>query len=111
MYLLCDMAEDLDGAAARVREALNLPAANKPPHEQSQKRYGLNIGGGHYYLFDVLGIELCFCKNAGEVAIEEDPRWSYYLCIHSEGDFSDLFHQAEKCMNIAGIATKLLNVA
>lgn len=111
MYLLCDIAEELDSAAARVREALNLPSSNKHSHDQSQKRYGLNIGGGHYYLFDVLGIELCFCKNAGEVAIAEEPRWSYYLWIHSEGDFSDLFRQIGKRMTTAGIATKLLNVA
>jgi len=111
MYLLCDMAEELDGAAERVRAALNLPATNKLPHEENQKRYGLNIGGGHYYRFDVLGIELCLCCNEGEVAFAKESEWPYYLWVDTIGDFSDLFRHTAERLNTSGIPTKLLNAA
>ena len=110
MYLLCKLPGDLDGAAACARSVLNLPSSNGAPEER-QKRHGLNIGGGYYYCFSFLGLDLCLCRNAGEVAIEGAADWPYYFWFHSDGDFSDLLRRMSEKLASAGIATTLIENA
>lgn len=36
-----------------------------------QEREGLNLGGGQYFLFTSEGHEIIFCRNQGEVKVDE----------------------------------------
>ena len=107
MYLLCKIPGDLDTAATAVRRILNLPQENLPPSPPTQKRFGLNVGGGFYYQFEVLGMNLCLCKNEGEVAFKEEPEWSYYLWVHSAGEFASLISVIESRLKSAGVETQI----
>lgn len=67
----------LDELAAEIRKALNIPPTNKS--EIVQKRDGLNIGGGLYYYFEILGLKLYLIRNAGEALCLEKEDFQFYL--------------------------------
>ena len=72
----------LHDLAVYLRGKLNIP--NKNISQLEQFRYGLNIGGGEYYLFEFFGLELNLIMNQGEVLEEDYKEYQYYLYIHTE---------------------------
>ena len=53
----------------------NLAGSGYVCHE----RYGLNIGGGAYIVFQKDGVEIALVENRGEVLVEEKADFQYYL--------------------------------
>ena len=81
----------LDDLASAIRRALNIPPTN--PSQIIQAREGENIGGGRYYFFEILGLELYLIQNAGDVAVGRQSEFQFYLYaqgragIHEDLDF------------------------
>ncbi len=78
--------------AQHLKELLNVAGQNRSAWQKEQERYGLNIGGGEYYLFELLGLEIYLIKNKGEVQYF-DAEWPYYLSIKFEQEIKpDIFN-------------------
>jgi hypothetical protein len=60
----------LDALADQFRVVLNCNTQNQSSWQIDQRRYGLNIGGGEYYLFEIIGLEFQLISNKGEVIAE-----------------------------------------
>ena len=45
------------------------------------ERYGINIGGGAYIVFQKGSIEIALVGNRGEVLVEEKADFKYYLWV------------------------------
>lgn len=52
----------------------------------AQKRFGLNLGGGEYYLFEKDGDEVILCMNRGEVEVPEATNYQFYLWVYEGTD-------------------------
>ena len=90
IFLKTDL--ELDPLARHLRSILNVSTKNQRPWHRDQRRYGLNIGGGFYYLFEVFGLVLTLIKNEGEVM--EEYGWEYYIsCKEMEDIDGELFAQ------------------
>ena len=74
LFLKTDLG--LDELAERIRTALKV--------QEMQRRYGLNVGGGTYYQFEVFGLIMELIVNAGEVEFVERAEFPYYIYLHSE---------------------------
>jgi hypothetical protein len=71
---------DIDELALKLREALNLPHANRTPYQTDQRRIS-DSRGGVYYLFEVLGTELLLLRNGGEAEVPEWREYPYYIVV------------------------------
>ncbi|HOP22692.1 MAG TPA: hypothetical protein PK055_08855 [Gammaproteobacteria bacterium] len=80
---------------AKLKTTVDLPNLN------IQKRYGLNIGGGQYFLFTTGNQEIVFCRNHGEVEIDEMHDYGFYIWVF-EGEETALhaFQTALHNLNI-----------
>ena len=62
-----------------------------------EKRDGLNIGGGEYFRIRPLGLEINIVRNAGEVSVDAEPQWTYYILLRdSYGVPIDMRYTIEK---------------
>jgi len=71
---------NLDQLAKQLKNLFNVADFNRTEFQKEQKRFGLNIGDGEYYLFEVLGLEIYLVNNKGSVSIG-DEEYSFYLTI------------------------------
>jgi len=72
--------EEFDEVATKLCATASLPDL------QVQPREGLNLGGGHYFLFTTGQNEVVFCRNHGEVKVERMPNHGFYLWVHQGDD-------------------------
>jgi len=70
--------EGIEKLAERLEKILGLGKV--------EARYGLNVGGGHYYRFRCLGFMMLLISNRGEVEIEERKDYDYYLLLAPDDD-------------------------
>lgn len=77
--------ENITGFAMQLKQLLNVADQNKSIHIKQQERDGLNRGGGLYYLFEVLGLQIYLIENAGEVQFFE-PEWKFYITVEFDDD-------------------------
>lgn len=72
--------KSLEEFALSLKTILNVADTNLKNSQKGQRRYGLNIGGGEYFLFEVFGLEIYVIQNAGEVKYF-DNSCTFYLWI------------------------------
>ena len=90
---------ELDELADLLRRILNCNTKNQTTGQVDQKRYGANFGG-HYYLFEIMGLELRLLKNEGEVFESHFAEYDYYInCIELEEVDANLF---KECIGYLG---------
>ena len=77
----------LDDLAIYIKSKFNIGDVN--PSGKEQHRDGLNVGGGEYYCFELLGLELNLVVNQGEVLEEEYAEYQYYLYIKPLTEIED----------------------
>jgi hypothetical protein len=111
IYLRSDL--KLDALADQFRSIVNCNTQNQSSWQIDQRRYGLNIGGGEYYLFEIMGLELQLIQNEGEVFEEMFSEYEYYIhCSQLEEVDHDLFKQCiiyiGQLLGVKGIANKVI---
>ena len=71
--------------AQQIRGILNVRDTNLTESIKSQERYGLNVGGGEYFVFEGMGFCVYLIRNEGiDVGIEEKADWPYYVYADDE---------------------------
>jgi hypothetical protein len=70
-----------------IRAKLNIALNNKTSYQIEQSRYSDNFGGD-YYIFEVFGFIISLIKNHGEVKINKESIYNYYLLIETENEAS-----------------------
>ncbi len=83
--ILIKTSMNLDQLAKQLKNLFNVADSNQTEFQKEQKRFGLNIGDGEYYLFEVLGLEIYLVNNKGSVSIGEEE-YSFYLTITHIGE-------------------------
>jgi hypothetical protein len=108
IYLKYD--KSLHDLAIYIKSKFNI--GDKNPSGIAQYRFGLNVGGGEYYRFELLGLELNLVVNQGEVLEDDYSEYQYYLYINQlldieDGIFSGAVHLMEEVLKKQGIITAI----
>lgn len=111
MEIFIQTKKSYEELASQIRDILNVKNTNVSPEIHIQERYGLNIGGGEYFVFEGLGLQVYLIQNQGEVLIEEREEWPFYLYVEEE-DAADEFlntmtSHLSKLLSTAGIQNEL----
>lgn len=80
MEIFIKSEDSLHELAKKIRQILNIGDTNVSSWIKEQYRDSINYGG-EYYRFEVLGFELCLLSNKGEVEIEEQDEYPYFIVI------------------------------
>ena len=80
MYLFIKSELDLDNLAVALQGILNLPGHNRRQECYEQRRHSEHQGG-LYYLWELIGVEMCLISSSGEVLEPEHPDYPFYLTI------------------------------